>query len=227
MTVLTRVPDDLTLRGITPALAASGFSISLDTAQPWGGGTIEGRVERRGEGRDARPVFVAVHCDAAWLDVAPQLVGKKRFWSITTYWDVRTRSVPIWLEDEVFLEREELGTFAEANWLPFAFELPRDLPRAVEGTFASFRWWMEAARRRRFGHERASLPMLLLESKTLPVVRVETSPLGTWRLLEWRSEAERGGEGGPCAIAYEERRPEDMPAPGETPETERRRRLQG
>lgn len=227
MTVLTEVPDDLTLRGISPPLAARGFAISLDTAQPWGGGRVEGRIERRGEGRDSRPLVVEVRCEAAWLDVAPQFVGKKRFWSLTTYWDVRTRSFPIWLDDELLRQREELGTLADANWLPFDLALPDELPRAFEGTFVAFRWRVEAARRRRLGYERASIPMLLREPKTIPVVRIETSPLGTWRLLEWRSDGERDSDGGQCTIAYEERRPEDIPSPGETYETERRRWLQG
>jgi hypothetical protein len=45
-------------------------------------------------------------------------------------------------------------------------------------------------------------------------VRVETSPIGTWRLLEWRSEGDVGGRAGPCSIAFEARRPSDLPASG-------------
>jgi hypothetical protein len=61
---------------------------------------------------------------------------------------------------------------------------------------------------------------LLVEPPTLPVVRVETSPIGTWRLLEWRSEADVGGVGGGCSVAFEARRPGDLPLPGETREAE-------
>ena len=91
----------------------------------------------------------------------------------------------------------------------------------------SFRWQVAASRPRRIGRETASLPMLLAEPRTLPVVRIETSPLGHWRLLEWSSEEEREGAGGPCSVVYEERRPEDMPLPGETREAELRRRARG
>jgi len=225
--VLTDVPDDLALRGIFPPERAAGFGISLDTAEPWGGGRIEGRVERRSERRNRRPMDVTVRCWASWLDVAPQLVGKKRLLRMDTYWDLRMRSVPIWLEEEVFMERFELGPLDEANWRRFAFHLPGELPRAFEGTFVSFRWRVEARRHRRIGNDRASLPLLLHEQRTSPVVRVETTPIGTWRLLEWKSEGEAGAEAGPCAVVYEERRPEDMPLPGETRETELARRTRG
>lgn len=227
MTVLTEVPDELTFRGIAPPEAAAGFQIALDSAEPWGGGRVEGRVERRSKRRSLRPLLVAVRCEAAWLDVAPQLVGKKRLLSLSTPWDLRSRAVPIWLEDVVFVEREELGTLAQSNWLSFNFALPEDLPRAFEGTFVAFRWRVEATRARRIGRERASLPLLLRERQTLPVVRVETSPLGSWRLLGWRSELEQDGAAGSCAVAYEERRPEDIPLPGETKESELLRRQQG
>jgi hypothetical protein len=227
VTVLTEVPNDLTFRGIAPPEIAAGFAIALDTAEPWGGGRVEGRIERRAKRRSLRPLLVAVRCEAAWLDVAPQLVGKRRLLSLSTSWDLRSRAVPIWLGDVVFVEREELGALVESNWLHFSFGLPEDLPRAFEGTFVAFRWRIEATRARRIGRERASLPLLLREPQTLPVVRVETSPLGSWRLLGWRSEEERDGAAGPCAVAYEERRPEDMPRPGETKESELLRRQQG
>lgn len=212
------------MRGIEPPRHARGFAISLDTAEPWGGGRIEGRVERRRGRHDRRPILVAVRCSAAWLDVAPQLVGKKRFLSLTTYWDLRTRSVPIWLEDEVFVERLDVGPLDEANWCPLSFLLPAELPRAFEGTFVAFRWRIEARRRRLVGYDQESLPLVLREPQTVPVVRLETSPLGSWRLLEWRSEHEDAGGGGPCSVSYERRRPEDMPRPGETREKELARR---
>jgi hypothetical protein len=64
----------------------------------------------------------------------------------------------------------------------------------------------------------------LVEQQNLPVVRVEASPIGTWRLLEWRSEHDVGGTGGPCSVSYEPRRPNDRPLPGETREQEIARR---
>ena len=219
----TEVPDELFGRGIFPAQRARGFTIALDTAEPWGGGRIEGRIEARERLHDARPVTVSVSCTASWLDVAPELVGQKPFWRVETYWSIRTR-IPIWLDEEVWLERWELGDLGEANWLRFSIELPPELPRALEGTFVAFRWRISARRNRRVGHDVTSLPLLLTEPRTVPCVRVETSPLGTWRLLEWRSEPDRGGSCGPCSIAFEERRPEDAPLPGETPAQEAARR---
>ena len=193
MTLVTHVPDDFSGRGIEQPQTAHGFTISLDTAEPWGGGRIEGRVEAREGRRDPRPVTVAVKCLASWLDVSPQLVGQKPFFRIDTYWELRMRAVPIWIDDEVWLERWEIGHLGETNWLHFALELPPELPRAFEGTFVSFRWQVAASRPRRIGRETASLPLLLAEPRTLPVVRIETSPLGHWRLLEWSSEEERDG----------------------------------
>src|SRR3972149_3895946 len=43
----TDVPPELAGRGIAPTSNAHGFAISLDTAEPCGGGRIEGRVEAR------------------------------------------------------------------------------------------------------------------------------------------------------------------------------------
>jgi hypothetical protein len=220
----TDIPESLRNRGIEQPQEARGFTISLDVAEPWGGGRIEGRVEKRNGRRDRRPLTVGARCLASWLDLPPQLVGQKRLLRLDTYWDIRMRAVPIWIDDEVWLERFELGTLVDSNWLHFAIDLPAELPRATEGTFVSFRWRIEAARARRIGRDTAALPLLLLEPRTIPTVRVETSPVGSWRLLEWRSKEERDGAGGPCSVSYEERRPEDMPLPGETPEQELRRR---
>jgi hypothetical protein len=221
----TDVPPELVGRGIERPQSAGGFGISLDEAEPWGGGRVAGRVEARTGRRPREPVTIALRCLASWLDTAPQLVGQKRLLRLDTLWDLRTRSVPIWIDDEAWVERWEIGSLADANWLPFAFDVPAGLPRAVEGTFVAFRWRVEASRPRRVGREVAAVPLLLVEPPARPVVRVEKSPLGAWRLLAWRNEADRDGAAGPCSIAYEERRPEDMPLPGETAEQERARRL--
>jgi hypothetical protein len=221
--LVTNVPEDLAGRGIELPKQAHGFTISLDAAEPWGGGRIEGRVETRESRHDPHPISIAVRCLASWLDLPPQLVGQRSLLRIDRYYEMRMRAIPIWIDEEVWLERWEIGDLGEANWLGFDMELPPELPRAVEGTFASFRWRVVASRPRRIGHDTASLPLILLESRTLPVVRIEKTPIGEWRLLEWRSPDERDGTAGPCSVAYEERRPEDMPLPGETRATELRR----
>ena len=56
----------------------------------------------------------------------------------------------------------------EANWQHFAFVLPEGLPRALEGTFVSFRWRVEARRPRCVGSDIASVPLLIQEPQTLP-----------------------------------------------------------
>jgi hypothetical protein len=227
LAVVTEIPDELRFRGIPPPELAHGFEITLDRAEPWGGGHIEGRVERRGGSRDRRPISVRVRCLATWLDLAPQLVGRKRLLSWSTLGDVRNRAVPIWLDEQVFVESAEVGVLEQANWQPFAFDLPAELPRALEGTFVAFRWIVEARRRRLVGRDVAAMPLLIQEAQTQPIVRVETSPIGTWRLLEWRSDLDVGGSAGPCSVTYEERRRDDMPFPGETRAQELVRRAGG
>ncbi len=211
---MTDVPPELVGRGIAPASEAHGFSISLDAAEPWGGGRTEGRVEAKGGRHGEHPVVVCVTCSAAWLDLPPQLAGQRKLFRLETIWSMRARSVAIWLEEEIWLARWEIGDLSEANWLHFRFNLPPGLPRAFEGRFVAFRWRVEAERRRTVGYDRASIPLLLEERRTVPVVRVETSSMGSWRLSEWRSEEEADGVGGPCTVRYEERRPEH-PASGQ------------
>jgi hypothetical protein len=225
VSLVTDVPEPLRFRGIEPPLEARGFGISLDEAQPAGGGRIVGRVERRNRRRDRRPMFVDVVCDACWMDVAPQFVGRKRIFSWSAYGDMRNKFVPIWLDERVFRTGVEVGPLDDANWRQFSFELPDGLPRALEGTFVAFRWRVEARRARRVGAERASLPLLLIEAQEVPVVRIETSPIGTWRLLEWRSEHDGGGAGSRCSVTYAARRQIDLPLPGETREAELARRV--
>jgi hypothetical protein len=229
VSLVTAVPEPLQFHGIEPPQEAPGFRISLDEAQPQGGGRIVGRVERgyrrRGRRRRGRrPLVVDVRCEACWIDIAPQLVGRKRLIGWWTYGEIRNRAVPIWLEEELFRGSVEVGPLEDANWRPFSFDLPDNLPRALEGTFVAFRWRIEARRARRVGTELASLPLLLVEPQNVPVVRVETSPIGTWRLLEWRSEHDVGGSWAPCSIHYEARRPSDQPLPGETRDDELARR---
>ena len=223
--LLTDVPDDFVGRGYPPAQTAADFGIALDRAEPWGGGRVEGRIERRSESRDERPIEVSLRCDAAWIDVAPQLVGQKRFFSFSTYWDLRTRGVPIWLDELAWSAAAEIGSLEDANWRSFEFAIPGELPRAFEGTFASFRWRVVARRPRRLGHAVVSVPLIFREPQPIPCVRIETTPIGTWRLLEWRSEAEKDGAVGGCRVRYEPRRAHDMPEPGETREQELRRRM--
>jgi hypothetical protein len=221
--VTTEVPESLRFHGIEPAQQARGFSIVLDEARLEPGGRIAGRIERRNDRHSSRPVLVDLYCEACWVDIAPQFVGRKRVWTWSAAGDMRNRFIPVWLDEEIARERLEVGSLDDANWRHFEFVAPEEVPRAMEGTFVAFRWRVEARRARRIGHELASLPMLVVEPQDQPVVRVETSPIGTWRLLEWRSKDDVDWSAGPCSVSYEERRPEDLPHPGETRETELQR----
>jgi hypothetical protein len=222
--LVTAVPDALKFHGIEPPQTAPGFGLTLDSAEPQGGGRITGRVERRHQRRDGRPVTVEVRCTACWMDVAPQFVGRKGMLTWSAYGDMRNKFLPVWLDEELFSAQLEVGSLADVNWRRFAFDLPDGLPRALEGTFVAFRWRIEARRARRVGTEHASLPLVLQEPQTLPVLRVETSPIGTWRLLEWRSEQDVGAASPSCSIAYGPRREEDLPLPGEDRDAEQLRR---
>jgi hypothetical protein len=224
VTLHTDIPKELDGRMIGHPVFAHDFRISLDTAEPWPSGRIEGRVEAKEGRHDRHPIAVSVSCRAAWLDVAPQLVGQKPVFRASTYWDVRTRGLPVWLDEEFCSETLELGALDDVNWRHFSLVLPDDAPRALEGTFVSFRYRVEARRPRMIGHAEASVPLLLLEPQPIPCVRIESSPLGVWRLLEWRSEGATGGNGGCCSVSFEDRKPEDQPLPGETREEEIRRR---
>lgn len=205
MTILTDVPDELAWRGIERPRPSRFFAITLDRAEPWAGGRIAGRVESRSDLRDERPVTVSATCRACWLDIAPELVGKRSIFRPTAYWSLRMRGIPIWLDEPVWFEQLEVGDLASANWRQFAFEMPLGTPRAFEGTFVAFRYAIEARRGRRLRSQIAAVPILVVEQRPIPVVRVETSPLGEWRLLEHRADAESDGTGGPCSVRYEPR----------------------
>jgi hypothetical protein len=225
MTVRAGVPEEFGGRGIPPPTEARGFRLSLDVAEPWGGGSIQGRVEsipdRPG---DRRPLTVSVTCIAAWVDIAPELVGRSGYGLATAY-ELRARSRPIWLDQTLYRDEVEVEPLDESvNWRRFEFRLPSSVPRAFEGTLCAFRYTVEAVRPRLLGKAFAALPLLLVEQRRDPVVRVETTPIGTWRLLEWRSDGEGAAEAGPVSVRFEQRAPADMPQAGESRDDEILRR---
>ncbi len=226
MPVLLDIPPDLAGRGIGPPASPRGLRLSLDTAEPWGGGSFVGRVEGAGL-HDARQITVTVRCVAAWLDIAPQLVGQRTTLTPAAFYELRSRRRGIWLDEPIWAATVEVGALAEANWRAFRVAIPDGLPRAIEATFCAVRYTVEARRRRAIGHVTALVPVLVVEPRTLPVVRVEHTPTGDWRLIEWRAEHELATRVGSIAIAFDDRRPEDAPRPGETPEDELLRRLYG
>jgi hypothetical protein len=225
MSVRAGVPEEFGGRGIPPPTEARGFRLSLDVAEPWGGGTIQGRVESvSGRPGDRRPLTVSVTCIAAWVDIAPELVGRSGYGLATAY-ELRARSRPIWLDQTIYRDRVEVDPLdGTVNWRRFEFGLPSDLPRAFEGTLCAFRYTVEAVRSRVLGKAFSALPLLLVERRLEPVVRVEATPIGTWRLLEWRSDGESDAEAGPVSVRFEPRAPADMPHAGESRDDEILRR---
>ena len=225
MSVRAGIPEEFAGRGIPPPTEARGFRLSLDVAEPWGGGTIDGRVENiAGRAGDARPLTVSVSCCASWIDIAPQLVGRSKLGLASAY-ELRARSRPIWLDEPIFRDHLEVGPLdGTANWRRFEFSLPSFLPRAFEGTMCAFRYTVEAVRPRAVGRSLSALPLILVERRSEPVVRVETTPIGTWRLFEWRSEGECDAHAGPVSVHFEPRALADMPKAGETRDDEILRR---
>jgi hypothetical protein len=221
MTVRAGVPDEFAGRGIPPPTEARGYRLSLDVAEPWGGGLIEGRVESIPDRppRD-RPIEVTVRCAAAWVDIAPQLVGRAGLGLASAY-ELRARNRPIWLDDVIFEEKTLVAPLdGSANWRRFEFALPDFLPRAFEGTMCAVRYVVEASRSRALGKSLAALPLVIVEQRSEPVIRVETTPIGTWRLLEWRADGEQELSAGPIEVRFDPRSLADMPREGETRDDE-------
>jgi hypothetical protein len=199
--LLTDVDRPLWGRSIEAPRGSASVRIVLDRAEPWGGGRIEGRVESV-KGRRGR-YLVSVTCSAAWLDCAPSSAGATR--AAASNLLMHGIGVRIWLDERLWTGEADLGELPGENWLPFAFDLPAELPRAFEGAYVAFRWRLAARRRRAVGYAETSFPLLLREDRPLPTIRTETSPTGTRRLSDTRSDAERDTSGGTCSIRYEDR----------------------
>jgi hypothetical protein len=224
VTVTIEIPDVLRGRGIHPPYAPRAFAVDVTHAEPRAGGVVEGRVVSKAGRRDPRPITVRLVCTAAWLDVAPQSVGQRNLRSLSTAYDLRARRVPVWFDEPVGETVVVVGALDTVNWLAFRFVVPDGWPAATEATFAAFRYELMASRRRWIGHTVASAPIVMTGERSEPVVRIEKTPLGSWRLFEWRAPDEQDAASGNVAIRYEPRRLGDQPLPGETREQEVARR---
>ena len=225
MSVRVGVPEEFGGRGIAPPTEARGYRLSLDRAEPWAGGRVEGRVEViRDRPPSANPIQVTLRCTAAWVDIAPQLVGRARLGLASAY-ELRARARPIWLDEVIFEDRRTVEPLdGSANWRRFEFILPDFVPRAFEGTMCACRYAVEASRTRAIGRSLAAVPLVVVERREEPVIRVETTPIGTWRLLEWRAAGEQEMHAGPVEVRFEPRALADMPQAGETRDDEILRR---
>jgi len=192
-------------RSIEPARRSASVQLVLDAAQPWGGGRIEGRVESRKAHQGGRYV-VSVTCSAAWLDCAPpNAQGGTSVATVGSNLLMHGIGIRIWLDEQLWAAEADLGELSGENGLPFALDLPAELPRAFEGAYVAFRWRIAARRPRAIGHAETSFPLILREDRPIPTVRIETSPVGTWRLSDTRSNAEHDIAVDGCSVRYEDR----------------------
>ena len=116
MSLRTGVPEEFAGRGIPPPTDARGFRLSLDVAEPWAGGTIDGRVESIADRpANPRPLTVTVSCIAAWVDVAPQLVGRAGY-GLGTAYELRARWRATDLARQPGLPRPRPARAARYSW---------------------------------------------------------------------------------------------------------------
>jgi hypothetical protein len=125
---------------------ARHFHLELTQADVRGGGTLGGRVHRHGPWR-AGAITVTARCLECWRSSAVAERGMPQ-WHAT----------PLW-EAEQALQVDWVGT-----WARFCFELPRELPPAVEARTIAWRYELVARRNvRHWFDETAALTPLLHE----------------------------------------------------------------
>ena len=126
---------------------ARRFHIELFAADLRGGGQISGRIHRHG--RWAPGAFgVELSCVEAWKAPAPSFAG-------VSYWE----------RDLLWSARTEVESDPDRTWVPFEFDLPADLPPAVEAHALAWRYELTAHRHARIGiDEYAVLTPLLFEA---------------------------------------------------------------
>jgi hypothetical protein len=127
--------------------AARRFHIELADADLRGGGRISGRVHRHQRWAPGAWT-VEVACVETWRAVLPSLAG-----------------APHWERAALWTDRVSFDTDPDLTWRPFHFELPPDLPPAVEAHALAWRYELDATRHARLGlDERAVLTPLLFEA---------------------------------------------------------------
>jgi hypothetical protein len=132
---------------IIPNARSRHFHLELADAELHGGGRIAGRLHRHGEWPPRAPT-VELNCVESWLAFAPALAG-------VAHWD---RAVLWHAEAAVELDPDR-------TWVPFAFDIPADLPPAVEGHTIAWRYELSAHRPARIGvDDYAALTPLLFET---------------------------------------------------------------
>jgi hypothetical protein len=114
--------------------------IELSTAELHGGGQIRGRVHRDRDNAGGALVVI-VRCVESWQK-SPS-AGR---------WLPATRpQLPVWRQEVWFEDSLQLEPLDDAHWRGFAFDLPEELPPAVEARTVAWRYEIEARRAVRFG----------------------------------------------------------------------------
>jgi hypothetical protein len=137
--------------GSDPLIAgwdARHFHLELDDAALRGGGWIAGRVHRH-ESRWSKAIVVRCSCDECWHRRGSAARG-------TPYWDAHT----LWAGEDV------IQLDPEARWTPLRFDLPADLPPAVEARTIAWRYELRARlKRSHWPDETAALTPLLHDER--------------------------------------------------------------
>ena len=147
------------------SFAGRRMHVELAHAELRGGGRIEGRVHVDREPARGRLVAI-VRCVESWR-VSPR-PGR---WILQS----RANAIPMWRHEVWFEQRRELESLDNANWRGFAFDLPDELPPAVEARSVAWRYEIEVRRSVRLGpDDRAVLtPLGYVEVSGLASARVD------------------------------------------------------
>lgn len=127
---------------------ARHFHLELSDAWLEGGGVLAGRVHHHGSWPEGAIVVIA-RCLECWR--VSNMPG---------------RGFPQWCATPLWERASPLRLDAEATWAPFAFELPPNLPKAVEASTVAWRYELIARRSRKYWFdETAALTALLYERR--------------------------------------------------------------
>jgi hypothetical protein len=125
---------------------ARHFHIELFDAQMEGGGRLAGRVHRHGVWPSG-PIGVTAKCLECWRST-PLAEGRTPQWHDACLWEAD----------------QQLSLDPDRGWAPFCFQLPDDLPPAVEARTIAWRYELRAQRHvRHWFDETAALTPLLYE----------------------------------------------------------------
>ena len=136
---------------IVPNAPGRRFHLELAAADLRGGGRLSGRLHRHRRWTRG-PLTVELCSVESWRTPAPTL-----------------GAMPHWERDVLWSARTTVETDPDRTWVPFAFDIPDDLPPAVEAHTLAWRYELSASRRTRIGiDEYALLTPVLFETGAGP-----------------------------------------------------------